>query len=335
MARVCGLVFGLALIGGLTAISASAQGVGGAGGGDGARTPADPAAYHWALPEGISPPPVPPDNPMSEAKVELGRRLFGDVRLSFDRTTSCATCHDPARAFTDGRPRSIGASGEPTPRNAPTLWNVGWNVSYTWIDQGLTTLEQQIHLPLEGRAPVEMGFGEAALEALARDPVLSRAQSEAFPGEAMSADTVVRALAAYVRTLVKMDSPFDRYFRFDDDRDFGPAARAGLALFFSERLGCRRCHAGPSWSGPIAIPGRTVAPVFHRTAVSDATIPFRAPTLRFVAQTAPYMHDGSLATLPDVLDFYAKGGGRGAERLVPFTLSPDERAALIAFLEAL
>ncbi len=291
--------------------------------------------YRWSLPEGVAPPPVPADNPMSDAKVELGRRLFADERLSFNRSTSCATCHDPARDFSDGRPRAIGADGRPHPRNTPSLWNVAYNVSFTWIDQGLTTLEAQHRIPLTGRDPVEMGFGPDEVRALAADPAIAALHRAAFGAVELGEDSVVRALAAYVRTLVRMDSPFDRYLLWDDASEFDARAREGMALFFSDRLGCRRCHAGAHLAGPTASPGRTVAPVFHRTAVSDARVGFRAPSLRFVGRTAPYMHDGSLATLGGVVDFYARGGGQGAERLEPFGLTAPERAALLAFLESL
>ena len=291
--------------------------------------------FLWVLPEGISPPPVPADNPMSEAKVALGRRLFGDVRLSFNRSTSCASCHDPARNFSDGRPRAIGADGRPHARNTPSLWNVGYNVSFTWIDQGVSTLEAQLQLPLTGREPVEMGFGAEQARALAADPEIDALQRAAFGDVLLGEDSVIRALAAYVRTLVRMDSRFDRYFFWDDAAGFDARARMGMELFFSERLGCGQCHAGTHLSGPTALPDRAVAPVFHRTAVSNSTIAVRAPSLRFVRRTAPYMHDGSLATLDDVIDFYGGGGGEGAERLEPFTLEANERAALLAFLEAL
>lgn len=299
-----------------------------------ART-APAEGYRWALPEGLEPPPVPADNPMSEAKVALGKRLFSDVRLSFNRSTSCASCHDPARELTDGRARAIGASGEPHARNTPSLWNVAYNVTYTWTDQGLDRLEDQLRLPLTGTRPVEMGFGPEQAAALAADSEIAALQRAAFGDVPLDETTVVRALASFVRTLIRMDSAFDRRLYWDDPSGFDAAAEAGMALFFSERLGCGRCHAGVHLSGPTAMPGRAVAPVFHRTAVSDSTEAFRAPSLRFVGRTAPYMHDGSLATLAEVVAFYERGGGRGAERLRPFALSPAERAALLAFLASL
>lgn len=291
--------------------------------------------YRWSLPEGIAPPPVPAENPMSAAKVELGRLLFTDVRLSFNRTTSCATCHDPARDFSDGRPRSIGADGRSPERHTPSLWNVAYNASLTWIDQGFTTLEAQLRVPLSGRDPVELGFDAAAAAALAADPEIAALQREAFGDAVLDETSVIRSLAAYLRTLVRMDGPFDRLLYWDDASGVGADARAGRALFFSQRLGCSRCHAGEHLAGPTVAPGRAAPPVFHRTAVSDSALAFRAPSLRFVSRTAPYMHDGSFATLAAVVDFYARGGGKGAERLVPFALAPDERRALLAFLGAL
>ena len=291
--------------------------------------------FHWRLPEGVAPPPIPADNPMSEAKVELGRCLFLDPRLSFNRTTSCASCHVPEHDYTDGRPRAIGASGVPHARNTPTLWNAAYNVSFTWLDQGLSSLESQLRIPLTGRDPVEMGFGPDQVAVLAADSEIGTLQHAAFGSTPLSERTVIQALAAYVRTLVRMDSAFDRYFYWDDASGFDARARQGMALFFSERLGCSHCHAGAHLSGPTAAPDRVVPPIFHRTAVSDSTTAFRAPSLRFVRRTPPYMHDGSLATLGQVVDFYGHGGGKGAERLTPFSLDPDERAALLAFLGAL
>ncbi len=272
---------------------------------------------------------------MTEPKVRLGETLFNDARLSVNGTTSCATCHDQRRTFTDGRRTAIGALGDLHPRNTPTLWNSAYNVSFTWLDAGLTTLEAQIRIPLTSTAPVEMGFTEVLLPSLRADPILHAQHSLAFGNEPMSTDTIIKAIASYVRTLVRMDRPFDRYFLEDDPEGMTTDARRGLVLFFSERLGCSNCHAGAHLSGPTHEPGRVIPPVFHRTAVNDATVPVRAPGLRFVSLTAPYMHDGSLPTLDAVVDFYQRGGGRNAERLVQFQLTGNERRELITFLEAL
>lgn len=275
---------------------------------------------------------------MSDLKVALGERLFNDPRLSVNGTLSCAGCHEPSRAFTDGRPRAVGATGQVHARNSPSLWNVAYNVSYTWLDAGLGTLEQQLRIPLTGTQPVEMGFTDNLLPALEGDVVLMANHRSVFGDTPLSLDTIIQAIAAYVRTLVRTDSAFDRYFLYDDDRGMSDDAKAGLSLFFSERLGCGQCHAGAHLSGPTwaaATAGQAPAPVFHRTAVSDATFPVRAPSLRFVSETAPYMHDGSLPTLEAVVDFYERGGGRNAERLQDFDLAPVEREHLLAFLRTL
>ena len=272
---------------------------------------------------------------MTEPKVRLGEILFSDPRLSMNGTTSCATCHDPARSFTDGRTRAIGTLGDQHPRNTPTLWNTAYNVSFTWLDAGLTTLEQQMRVPLTGTSPIEMGFTPALLPALEADLILNSQHRLAFGKAPISTDTIIKAIASYVRTLIRIDQPFDRYFLENDSSGMTPEAKRGLALFFSPRLGCGNCHAGTHLSGPTYDPDQTVAPMFHRTAVSDATFPVRAPSLRFVGQTAPYMHDGSLPTLEAVVTFYLGGGGQNAERLSQFELTDAERLELIAFLKTL
>lgn len=272
---------------------------------------------------------------MTEPKVRLGEILFSDPRLSINGTTSCATCHDPTRFFTDGRSRAIGALGDLHPRNTPTLWNTAYNVSFTWLDAGLTTLEQQMRTPLMGTSPIEMGFSPVLLPTLEADLILNSQHRLAFGRAPMSADTIIQAIASYVRTLVRIDQPFDRYFLANDSSEMTADAKRGLVLFFSPRLGCGNCHAGTHLSGPTVVPDQTVVPVFHRTAVSDATFPVRAPSLRFVSLTAPYMHDGSLLTLADVVTFYLGGGGNNAERLTRFELTDAERRELIAFLRTL
>ena len=272
---------------------------------------------------------------MTEPKVRLGEILFSDPRLSMNGATSCATCHDPTRSFTDGRPTAIGALGDQHPRNTPTLWNSAYNVSFTWLDAGLTTLEQQMRVPMTGTSPIEMGFSTALLPVLEADLILNAQHRLAFGGATISVDTIIKAIASYVRTLIRNDRPFDRYFLNDDSSGMTPEAKRGLVLFFSPRLGCGNCHAGTHLSGPTYEPGQIVAPVFHRTAVSDATFPVRAPSLRFVSLTAPYMHDGSLPTLAAVIDFYLRGGGHNAEHLNRFELTDSERRELIAFLDTL
>ena len=286
--------------------------------------------------EPYPPPVVPEDNPITAAKVALGELLFTDGRLSVTGSFSCASCHRPDRHFTDARPLAIGATGERHTRHTPTLYNVAFNASFGWDDAGLTTLEAQHLVPLFNTEPVEMGFDDARLAALRRDANLIARFAAAFevsPTPAViTTDTIVKALASYVRTLRAPTSAFDRYLLDDDRSGMSEAAFAGLALFFSERLGCSTCHASLNFSGPVRHAIQTAPPVFHVTAVGGTDEAFRAPTLRAVAHTAPYMHDGSLKTLAEVVAHYQTVT---VERVPDFTLSEREQAELIAFLTTL
>src|SRR5262245_21322283 len=172
--------------------------------------------YAWQLPRGFPQPLVPADNPMSEAKVALGARLFADRRLSVNGTYSCASCHAPERAFTDGRARSLGATGEPLELNAPTLLNAAYQPSLGWEDSGKLTFEQQMRGPLFNQHPPELGLAGRAGQveaALASDAELAQRFAAAFPGEprAVSMNNAIRAIAAYERTLLAGNSAFDRY----------------------------------------------------------------------------------------------------------------------------
>jgi cytochrome c peroxidase len=330
-----------------------------------AREPS-PAVYRWQLPLGFPEPPVPAENPMSQAKVELGRHLFYDVRLSGPGNYACASCHEQARAFSDGRDRAVGATGEIHPRSALSLANVAYGVRFGWADPTLTSLEQQAWVPLLNEAPVEMGLAgrrEEVERRLAATDLYPPLFAAAFPGEPapVRIDNAVRALAAFERTLISGNSAYDRRL-FRDERDaLSEPAQRGMRLFFSEALGCARCHAGIPLSGPAARRGAPVPePLFHNTGLHDlgrGRYPegneglyrftrrgadmgrFRAPTLRNIAVTAPYMHDGSLATLEQVIDHYAAGGRTAnpykSAELRGFAISAPQRDELLAFLRAL
>ncbi|RKH14634.1 di-heme enzyme [Corallococcus sp. CA053C] len=342
--------------------------------GCGEPAPTGPAPYDWKLPAGFPTPRVPEDNPMSEAKVRLGRGLFYDPRLSFNGTQSCGSCHEQARAFTDGRTHAVGSTGQTHRRNGQGLANVAYATSLTWANSALLTLESQVLTPLFGKEPVELGFAdqqEVLLERLRSDPELSARFAEAFPAESppVSLATLTRALSAFERTLLSGTSPYDRYLQGGAVDALSPAAKRGLELFLSERMECDHCHSGFNFQDATAHEA-TPEPIlpFHNTGLYNedgrgaypATDPglieltgrpedmgrFRAPSLRNVAVTAPYMHDGSLATLSDVLDHYAAGGlartrNNGAASPLQsafvrgFTLTPDEKADVIAFLESL
>jgi len=311
------------------------------------------AAYEWHLPRGLPTPAVPADNPMSDAKVALGERLFFEPRLSVTGRHSCASCHDPARSFSDGRAVAQGATGEALPHNAMALVNVAYNVSFGWTTPQVRSLEAQMRKPLLSRHPLELGLaGREGLVCaqLAADPSYARSFTAAFPEEpaaasrsasAVTVDRIVKAIAAFERTLISGRSPFDRYVFAGDTQALSAQAKEGMALFFSRRVGCGGCHSGFNFAGNWRdAQGTTGRPSFANNGTSAAAI--RVPTLRNVALTAPYMHDGRFATLTAVLEHYSGLAARAAAagrpldpRLPRAALSANERAALIAFLDSL
>ncbi len=314
---------------------------------------------------------------MSSPKVELGRWLFYDTRLSGNKTMSCATCHIQALAFTDGKPRSIGSTGEIHPRSSMSLVNVAYSSRLTWANPLLDRLEDQALTPLLGDRPVEMGLGgreDEFADLLRTEPRYRELAEQAFPGdrEPYSLLNGVRAITAFVRSIVSYATPYDRYLAGEDDA-MSEAAVRGMDLFFSERLECFHCHGGFNFTdstthadanvdrvgyhntGLYNIDGNGAYPV-DNTGLFDMTGErrdmgrFKAPSLRNVAVTAPYMHDGSIATLAEVIAHYERGGrlvadgpAAGDGRLSPFKseflrgfeISETERADLIAFLESL
>jgi cytochrome c peroxidase len=304
---------------------------------DSARLPS--SSYEWQLPPGFPQPCVPEDNPMNPAKVELGRRLFYDRRLSGNGTQACASCHRPERAFTDGRARAIGSTGESHPRGSQSLTNVAYNAGFTWVEAGRRSLEEQALGPMYGEHPVELGARGREKElgaAFLADPEIVDLFVAAFPGEPLDEAHVRKAIAAFERTLLSGDSSYDRYVWRDDRAAMSDEARRGMTLFFSPKLACARCHTGFTFSGPVRFEGLAgEEPVTHDTGLGGH---FRAPTLRNVAVTAPYMHDGRFATLEEVVDYYAAGGSHAPGQsplLGGFRLSPQERCDLVAFLESL
>lgn len=340
--------------------------------------PEAPPVYEWDLPPGFPVPRVPDDNPMSEAKVELGRFLFYDTRLSGNQTQSCGTCHQQALAFTDGRAQGLGSTGELHPRSSMSLTNIAYAARLTWANGTLDRLEDQALVPLFGEDPVELGMSGREDELLARlsdDPAYPMMFAEAFPNEPdpISVGNVVRAIASFQRTLISGNSPFDRYTYQGDDDAMSPRARHAKELFDSERLECFHCHGGFNFSDNIQhdgtvgtevafhnnglynIDGRGGYPepnrgIYEQTGDRRDMGRFRAPTLRNITVTAPYMHDGSAATLDDVIDHYAAGGrtitegpnaGIGAESplkniFIPgFELTEDERAGVLELFDAL
>lgn len=284
--------------------------------------------------------PAPFDNPLTPEKIALGRRLFHERRLSRDQSLSCAGCHDPKRSFTDGRSTARGVSGAPGVRNVPTLINRAWGSSHFWDGRALT-LEQQVLAPILN--PAELGGSPDALLSLMRSAAYRPQFVAAFERDPTLLD-VAAALASYVRTIVSGDSAYDRFIAGDT----GALAAGALRGFdlFRTRARCTSCHAGPllsdeqfhntgvAWrSGTLTDEGRS-----RVTRVRSDRGAFKTPTLRDVARTAPYMHDGSLATLDAVVEFYAAGGTPNPEldrEIVRLDLSAAERRDLAAFLRSL
>ncbi len=296
-----------------------------------------PTAVPFGLPAEI---PAPADNPLTAEAFALGRRLFFDPVLSIDRTVACASCHDPKHGFASTEARPLGVRGRRALRDAPTLYNRGFGTAHRW-DGAAETLEQQVLLPISD--PNEMDLPvDTAVARLADDADYRAAFEETF-GEPPTRTTLARALASFVRGLLAGDSPVDR-FQGGASTALNAAEKAGLWIYESKGR-CWRCHSGANLSdegfhntgvgvnGGVAEEGRLAV-----TGDPADRGKFKTPTLRMLEETAPYMHDGSLATLEDVVQFYADGG-RANEHLdpdmQPIELSATERANLVAFLRAL
>lgn len=335
--------------------------------------------FRWTLPDWVPVPRVPPDNPMTYDKVELGRHLFYDKRLSADQTMSCASCHLQEKAFTDGLPVAKGITGEQGQRSAMALANVAYLPTLTWGNPQIKSLEFQALVPLFGEHPVEMGMAgkeQLLFDRLKGDPQYQRLFKRAFPDEAKqgaaylySLSTLTKAIASFQRSLLSFDSPYDRYKYGGNGKAISEAAKRGEALFFGEKLECYHCHGGFNFNDNVQhsrLPhaefgfhntglynkdGKGAYPTGHEgiaefTGDAADMGKFRTPTLRNIALTAPYMHDGSIATLKEVLQkHYAKAGlatasGKGSnplrsELIAGFEISEDETQDVLAFLHSL
>ncbi len=335
--------------------------------------------YYWNLPAWVPSPMVPADNPMTAAKVELGRHLFYDKRLSADRTMACASCHLQDKAFTDGLASATGITGQKGSRSAMALANVAYLPTLTWANPQLTALEVQALVPIFGEHPVEMGMAGKELEFFARlqaDPIYGKLFAQAFPVEAgqgngslYSLSTVTKALASFQRSLLSFDSPYDHYKYGNQPNAISASAKRGENLFFGEKMECYHCHGSFTFNDNIAHARLPFAERgFHNTGlynldgkgaypadnagISEFTGEaadmgkFRTASLRNVAVTAPYMHDGSMATLEQVIrQHYALAGRAGSgttgtsplrsELIAGFEVTDQEVADLVAFLHTL
>jgi cytochrome c peroxidase len=283
--------------------------------------------------------PFPADNLFSEKKRALGEMLFHDTRLSIDNSRSCASCHDRAKGFADGKAQGEGVPGRPLKRHTPTLWNLAWAGPVFW-DGRARSLEEQVAGPIE--SPDEMAQPMASVIArLSADPSMQRAFAEAFPqAPKVDAGNLAKAIATYERTFVSPETRFDRWVAGEAGA-LSEREAAGFRLF-TGKAGCVKCHSGFAFTDyafhDIGLAGddRGRGAVL-RLAVAEHG--FKTPGLREVGRSAPYMHDGSLATLDDVLRHYqseiVERSTLSKDLTRPLTLTEAERADLIAFLATL
>jgi cytochrome c peroxidase len=293
-------------------------------------------AHPFAMPAEV---PAPADNPTTPAKVALGHQLFFDTRLSGDNSMSCATCHPPDKAFADGRPKALGVGGKTLARNTPTLLNVALYSSFFW-DGRASSLEEQALVPIT--SPEEMNQDLPGLEKKLRSIPGYVAQFQDVFGEPPTAANVARALAAFQRTLLTRNSPFDRFIQGETGA-IPEEARRGWELFRGP-AGCVRCHLGPNFTDSRFYRLGTSVLDQGRATVTGATRDrhaFRTPGLRDVARTGPYLHDGSQETLTAVVEFYFRGVPTHPPDGIPLDIEPvlsvsfGDVAALVAFLESL
>lgn len=368
--------------------------------------------FELNLPRGFPKPNVPTDNPLTWEKVELGRFLFYDTRLSGNQTFACASCHQQSQAFTDGLTRAVGSTGETHPRGSMSLANVAYAGTLAWNNPNLFALEDQALIPMFGEHPIELGLTGKEDQLFARlnaDARYRRMFAEAFPDadDPVSLASITKAIASFERTLISGNSPYDRYALGLDDNAISASAKRGEVLFFDVDFGsgvlreCSHCHGGFNFTASVDHAGTIAERPLHNNALynlrcadfglPDISLPqcettppatqcdgtgpqamgcyppdntgafsvtgntadmgkFKAPTLRNIAITGPYMHDGSIATLDEVLDHYTAGGrtitdgpyaGDGSKSpargqfVIKFDLTQRQREDLLAFLTAL
>ena len=303
-------------------------------------TPADAEVSLTRAPTGFPAIPFPEDNPFTKEKWELGRKLFYDKILSSDNTVSCGSCHNQPLGFSDNISLSKGAANADGVTNSPTLTNVAYQPYYT-RPGNIPTLEMQILIPIQEHNELNSNIVDIA-ERLKKIPDYVNMSQKAF-GKEPDPYVITRALATFERTLVSGNSEYDKYIRGDKSFNFPEAAIRGKNLFFSSRTNCSKCHSGCnftdySFKNNGLYESYTDSGRARVTRKKEDRALFKVPTLRNVATTAPYMHDGSLPTLQSVIEHYNKGGAPHINRsalIRPLGLSQAEQRDLIAFLESL
>jgi cytochrome c peroxidase len=301
-------------------------------------------------PLGLPPVPVPANNPETAEGIALGRRLFYEKRLSADTSLACSSCHDPRLGFSDARKHSVGVGGKTGTRNAPTLINAAYTPLQFW-DGRASSLEDQAGGPMSNAVEMNQSH-EVSVSKLQADPTYRADFERAFGPGPVTIGKITKALAGFERTLISGNSPFDRYQYGGDKAALSSAALRGFAIFIDEKKGnCGSCHTigekyalftdgkfhnigvGVNDEGNLTDLGR-----YSESKQEAEKGAFKTPTLRNIAKSAPYMHDGSLKSLSDVVDYYAGGGNSNPyldDRIKHMHLSGPERLDLVAFLEAL
>lgn len=333
--------------------------------------------YKFNLPDSFPEPFIPEDNKLTKAKVKLGRYLFYDKRLSIDNSISCASCHIQSKAFTDGKKVSVGVHSSIHSKNGMSLANIVYNTSLTWANPNLDNMETQMLVPMFGESPVEMGMSgheDDLIKKIKNESLYNDLFKSAYPEEnnLYTLSNITKAIASFQRTLISSNSTYDKYIN-KKSNDMSISAKRGQNLFFSEKLECFHCHKGFNFSGETKHKKTTfIEKEFHNNGLynlnnkgsypkdgqglSDITLSpkdmgkFKAPTLRNIELTAPYMHDGSINTLEEVIDHYARGGrlissgefkGDGKENpnksgfVKGFDITEEEKKDIIEFLKSL
>jgi len=302
-------------------------------------------ADHHEAPKGLKPVKYPNDNKQTAAKISLGKQLFFDERLSSDNSISCASCHDPAKGYSNGLPFGVGVDGKEGGRNTPTVINMAYSRFQFWdgrVYDRKSSLEGQALGPIAN--PIEMNLPlDAMEEKLNGIKGYRKLFKEVFGADKVNRDDVAKAIAAFERTVLSGDAPYDR-FKAGDKKAMSAAAQRGMALFFSgKKTNCVACHKSEIFTDNafhnIGVGMSAKKPDLGRFAVTKMEGDrgrFKTPGLRDIAKSGPYMHDGSVKTLEEVVEFYAKGGIKNpqlSEDIRPLKLTDQEKADLVTFMK--
>lgn len=292
------------------------------------------------VPEGFPEIEFPADNPFTVAKWKLGKKLFYDNRLSRDRSTNCGSCHFPPLAFADKDAKSMGFGNLRTERNSPSIANIAYHPYFTRAG-GVPTLEMQVLVPLESET--ELNFDIPSIVDRLKDDVAYQEMSQKAFKKPLDAYVITRAISTFERTIISGSSSYDKFITQGERLAMNELEVKGMDLFFSERTNCSKCHSGFNFTNYELLNNglyKDFADVGKYELTLDSTDigKFKVPSLRNVALTPPYMHDGSLPNLESVIDHYTSGGKNHPNQspdIKPIDLTVDEKAALILFLESL